>query len=134
MLTCPCNENPLTPYFCVVSVYKDTHFFILLFALKHRSWVKVRTALLRKSITVPTIYVLRKNKKSITIFHLKFIGFTAAKNRYIVLECYRNKCPTDVIEKMLACSFFLIIIKRSGNPDRLESPSWKHLRVKLTSY
>ena len=33
---------------------------------------------------MPTIYVLSKNKKNITIFHLKITIFTAFKNRCIL--------------------------------------------------
>ena len=44
-----------------------------------RLWVLVRTASLRQFKRVPTIYVLSKNKKNITIVHLKFIIFTAVK-------------------------------------------------------
>ena len=42
--TSPCNEDPLTPHFYIV---KGIHYF-LDFALKHRFWVLVRTALLRR--------------------------------------------------------------------------------------
>ena len=55
--TSPCNEDLLTPHFYIVTigVYRGIHYF-LLFALKHRVWVLVRTASLR----VPTIYVLEQ--------------------------------------------------------------------------
>ena len=66
-----------TPYTPLLSsktgVYRGIHYF-LIFALKHRLWVLVRTA------SVPTIYVLSKNKKNIKKFHLKIIIFTAVKN------------------------------------------------------
>ena len=46
-------------------VYRGLQGFsvFLIFALKHRSWVLVRTASL-----VPTIYVYNKNENNITIF------------------------------------------------------------------
>ena len=49
MLTCPCNEDPLTPHFYIgkTGVYRGIHYF-LNFALKHRLWVLVRTASLRR--------------------------------------------------------------------------------------
>ena len=47
--------------------------FFFIFALKHRSWV-----------LVPTIYVLSKNEKIITIFHLKITIFIAVKNPCIL--------------------------------------------------
>ena len=73
MLTCPCNVDPPTPHFYVVK-----HWFpgvYIIFALKHRLWVLGRTALLRTC----THNVLSKNKKKITIFHLKIINFIALK-------------------------------------------------------
>ena len=51
-------------------VYTGIHFF-LIFALKHRSWVLVRTL-------EPMIYVLSKNEK-ISHFHQKITIFTALK-------------------------------------------------------
>ena len=48
MLISPCNEHPIKPH----SIYKDgacrdIHYFHFL-ALKHRLWVLVRTALMRR--------------------------------------------------------------------------------------
>ena len=45
MITCPCNVYPLTPHLYIVKtgVYRDI-FYFLIFALKHRLWVLVRTA------------------------------------------------------------------------------------------
>ena len=93
--TCPCNEHHLTPHFYIVTtpytpllysktgVYWGIHFF-LIFASKHRLLVLVRTASLRRFYSVPTIYVLSKNMKNITIFHLKIIIFTAVKYHSIL--------------------------------------------------
>ena len=53
--------------------------YFLIFALKHRLWVLVRTASLRRFLRVPTINVLSKNKQNIRFFHLKIIVFTAVK-------------------------------------------------------
>ena len=52
-----------------------TYFFI--FAPKHRLWV-------------PTIYVLGKNKKNISIFVMKFSIFTDEKNLYATWASFRN--------------------------------------------
>ena len=44
--TCPCDSYPLTPHFYnynKIGVYRGIHNF-LIFALKHRLWVLVRTA------------------------------------------------------------------------------------------
>ena len=49
--------------------------FFLIFALKHRLWVLVRTA-----SETPKIYVLSINKKKVQNFHLKIIIFKAVKN------------------------------------------------------
>ena len=48
-ITCPCDLYPLTPNFYIVKlgVYRGIHNF-LIFALKHRLWVLVRTAPLRR--------------------------------------------------------------------------------------
>ena len=43
MLTCPCNVDPLTPHFYIVKL-GFTGVYII-FALKHRLWVFVSTAL-----------------------------------------------------------------------------------------
>ena len=62
-----------------VSVYRTIGPLVLIVALKHRLWVLIRTASLSRFQRVPTIYDLNKNKKSITIFHLKIMIFTAVK-------------------------------------------------------
>ena len=56
-----------------IGVYRGIHYF-LIFGLKYRLWVLVRTPK-----RVPTINVLSKNKKNITIFHLKIIFLPAVK-------------------------------------------------------
>ena len=53
---------------------KTKQTFFLIFSLKHRLWVLVRTGL-----SVPTIYVLSKNKKNINIFQQKIVIFAAEK-------------------------------------------------------
>ena len=61
MLTSPCNIDPLNPTFIYskIGVYRGMHYFII-FALKHRLWVLVRTA---------SIYFSSKNKKNKMIFY-----------------------------------------------------------------
>ena len=83
MITCP------APHFYIVKLgFTGVYIF---FALKHRLWVLVRT---------PTINVLSKNKKNITIFHLKIIVFTAVKNcsilhgRIFVMIIFLQKLKT----------------------------------------
>ena len=43
-----CNEYPLTPHFYIVKLGLQGYTFFLIFALKHRSWVLVRTASVRR--------------------------------------------------------------------------------------
>ena len=80
MQTSPCNEFPFTPHFYIVKLgFTGVYIIFLIFALKHRLWVLVGTASLRRFQRVPTINVLSKNKKNIIIFHLKINIFTAVK-------------------------------------------------------
>ena len=49
MQTCPCNVHPLTLHFYIVKLgFKGYTLFFLIFSLKHRLWVLVRTASLRR--------------------------------------------------------------------------------------
>ena len=43
MQTSPCNEYPLTPHFYIVKLGFTGVYIFLIFALKHRLWVLVRT-------------------------------------------------------------------------------------------
>ena len=45
--------------------------FFLIFALKHRLWVLIRTASMGRFYDVHTINILSKNEKNILILHLK---------------------------------------------------------------
>ena len=48
-ITCPCNEHPLTPHFYIEKVgFTRVYIFFLIFAPKHRLWVLVRTASVRR--------------------------------------------------------------------------------------
>ena len=48
MLTCPCIVYPLTPHFYIVRLGFTGVYIFLIFALKHRLWVLVRTASVRR--------------------------------------------------------------------------------------
>ena len=73
-----CFIPPYTPLlYSKIVFYMGIHFF-LIFALKHRFKVP--------NLNVPKIYVLSKNKKNVTIFHLKIIIFTAVKYCSILPE------------------------------------------------
>ena len=69
MITRPCKLHLLTHHFYIVKLGLTRVYIFFIVFLKHLSWVLVRTA----------INILSKNKKNITIFHLKIIIFTAVK-------------------------------------------------------
>ena len=49
MKTSPCNEYPITPHFCIVKLgCTGVYIFFLIFTLKHRLWVLIRTASMRR--------------------------------------------------------------------------------------
>ena len=90
--TSPCNEDPLTPHFySKTMVYRGIH-YILIIALKHRLWVLIRTASMRRFLCVPTINVLSKNKKKYVsrFFNRKLSFLQQKKTQYITWACYRN--------------------------------------------
>ena len=66
MNTCPCDVDPLTPHFYIVKLgFTGVFiFFLLIFALKHRLWVLVRTAA-EVVLTCTHDLVLSTNKKKI---------------------------------------------------------------------
>ena len=61
------HTKPLHVY-SKTGVYRGMH-FLLIVALKHRLWVHVRTALMRRFLRVSTIFVLSKIKKKFKYFH-----------------------------------------------------------------
>ena len=63
----------------------------LIFALKHRLWVMVRTAPLRRFYCVPTICVLSKNKKNLKNFCTENFQFLQLKKPlYTAWACFCN--------------------------------------------
>ena len=75
---CPCNEHPFTSHFYIPSktgVYTGKPFFFLIFALRHRSWVLVRTVSMRRFRTCTLDICFRakivKKQNSNTFFILK---------------------------------------------------------------
>ena len=76
-------KTPYTPLvYSKTGVYRGIHYF-LIFALKHRLCVLIRTA---SEAVLTCIHNLcfEQNKKNITIFHLKIIIFSAMKYRSIL--------------------------------------------------
>ena len=55
----------------------------LIFALKHRWWVLVKTAS-QSTHVYPQSIIWAKKEENITIFHLKIIILTAVKNCYVL--------------------------------------------------
>ena len=81
------NKKPLHPTLIYIVKSGCIHYF-LIFALKHRLCVPVRTASVRRFLCV---YVLSKNKTIITFFfHLKLPFYSREKSQYIAWVCSRN--------------------------------------------
>ena len=78
--TCLYNFDPLKPHFYIVKLGL-VGVYIILFtsAQKHRLWVLVRNASLRRFSRVPTIYVLSRNMKISESFYLKIFSFFSGK-------------------------------------------------------
>ena len=74
--TCPCDLYPLTPNCYIVKLGFAGVYIIFLFLLLNIDFVY---ALEPPQLEHPTIYVLSKIRKNITIFHLKIIVFTTVK-------------------------------------------------------
>ena len=82
--TIPRNEDPLTPHFYIVKLgFTGVNIIFLFFALKHRLWVLVRTASMRRFNVYLRSMLCAKIRKYI-FFHLKMIVFTAVKYCYIL--------------------------------------------------
>ena len=75
MLTSLCDVDPFTPH----RVYRGIHYF-LIFALKHRLWVLVRTASLKKMKTV--------KKNSTENCHFYNCHFYSRENSWCVAWAY----------------------------------------------
>ena len=70
------NFDPLKPHFYVVKLgLTEVCIIFLISSHKHRLWVLVRTASMRRFWRVPTIYVLSRNMKNIRIYFLKICHF-----------------------------------------------------------
>ena len=73
-------------YKIIIVVYRGKPIF-LIFDPKHRLWVCVRTALVRRFLRVPTINVLSKSIKNIKMFPVKLLK----KLLYIEWTSFRNE-------------------------------------------
>ena len=73
-----------------IGVYRGICYF-LIFDLKHRLWVLIRTASLRQFLCAPTINVLSKNKKNIKKFSSENYHFYSREIlQYIAWACLHN--------------------------------------------
>ena len=121
-ITFPYTIYPLYPLLYSKTGIRRCIPIFLIFALKHRLWVLVRTASTRRFYRVPTIYVLSKNKRNIKIFLMKFSIFTDEKNLCILhgqvfitctVSAYRAPYTTQTcpcIEYPLNPTFYILSI------------------------
>ena len=89
---CLCNEYPITPHFCIVKLGCKGVYIFLIFALKQRLWVFVRSASVRWFSRVPTIYVLSKNKKKTHFFSSENNHFYSREILLFITWAYFRKC------------------------------------------
>ena len=91
-ITSPCNEHPLTPHFYIVKLGFTGVYFFLIFVPKHRLWVLLRTASLRRFYRVPRINVLskKKRKKYLKISSENEHFYSREILLYIAWSCFRN--------------------------------------------
>ena len=74
------NFDPLKPHFHIVKLgFTGVYIIFVISAQKHRLWVLVRTASMRRFSRVPTIYVSSRNMKNIRIFYPKIAIFFVVK-------------------------------------------------------
>ena len=89
MLTSSCNVDPFTPHFYIVNLgFTGVYIVFLIFDLKQKLRVLVRTASLRQFLPVPTIDVLSNNKK-ISPFSCENYHFYSRENHSIL---HRHVC------------------------------------------
>ena len=100
--TCLYNFDPLKPHFYIVKLgFTGVYIIFLISAQKHRLWVLVRTALSRRFLRLPTIYVLNRNMKNIRFFlseNFQFleVNFSTYLNRRVfVMEWMNGQTYTD---------------------------------------
>ena len=84
--------DPLKPHFYTVKLgFTGVYNNFLISAQKHRLWVLVRTALLRRFLKAPSIFILSKNMKTTKCFHLKkFIFFGGKIINIFEYTCFPN--------------------------------------------
>ena len=79
MITRLCYLYPLTPHFYIVNLGFTGVYFFLMFVLKQRLWVLIRTVPVRRFSHAPTVYVLSEYGEKEEKKQLKKFIFTAIK-------------------------------------------------------
>ena len=77
--------------------FTGVYIIFLISAQKHRLWVLVRTASARRFLRVPTIYVLSRNMKNISVFLSENFQFLEVKfsiylNRRVFVMDMNESC------------------------------------------
>ena len=86
----------MSPFYIVKLGYAGVYLCFLIFAPKHRLWVLVRTASVRRfrrggSNVYPQSMFWSQNKKNILTFLLKIFNYFNLRNSlYIAWACFRN--------------------------------------------
>ena len=109
MLTRPFNEDPLTPHFYIVKLGFTGVYFLFLFLLKNIDC--------GYSLEPPTINVLSKNKKNITVLHMQILFFTAVKYHSIL----RGRVCVMRNTGLLPLSLYNVLLGVDQERDRLIS-------------
>ena len=131
------NENNIVHYANTPSIlhgYKNDNFhdIFLLFFLSNKDCCYK----LEPPQRVPTIYVLRKNKKNITIFHLKIIILTAVKYSTIshghvcvMLYIRMSEKSSKRIISLIKCVGELFRTLCTSRRRTVHASLWKHIMI-----
>ena len=98
MLTCPCDLYPLTPHFYIVKLgFTGVYIFFLIFALKHRLWVLVRTASLRVLTCTHNQCFEQKLVKHHNFSSENYRFYSREISLYIAWACLRNEGGKSIL-------------------------------------
>ena len=124
------NFDPLKRHFYIVKLgFTGVYIIFHISAQKHRLWVLVRTASVRRFERVPTIYVLSRNMKIIRFFYLKIFSFLEVK-----FSIYLNRrvfVMEDTFSPCVAHMYFYIRTGWSGPSLSANRIIW-HYRICIT--
>ena len=119
MQTCPCNDTPPTPHFYIVKLglTRGMHYF-LIFALKHRLWVLVRTASM--VLTCTDNLFLEQKLEKIPRFCIWKLPFLQPWKITVYCMDMFAKCNERPQKCLIRTWAFFIILIRKFNLD----PTW----------